>query len=909
MACHSENEDVGSYERDSFHSLGEKPFSAEVTHSKWCPSMDIIAVCTSDNEIWVHRLSWQKIWNLSDCSFVPAEDRDGEGSIRGSTFDIAESVNAVTISALEWSPDGLILATALSDGRIFLYENENGNFVYMISCPSRERAPITSLQWLQLSGVHDIGKEDYHSRYFGELPKLSTAGNSYSRSSSEHRTDILKRVLIEKSCSANILISVDSNCVVRFWAMGVLLVFTLNLNEVLSAEKCRISLEGLQEILTFCVDPSLETFSAVLKTEDGNAFFTSLPLTHLSAHKEACIEMAFQYWHCLYFVDYLEDSIASMTHAWEDILVGFDSKLQVLETPGTSVEAEFLSLLTRGQASLNMMEFLNFHLKDLVVKKLGNSVEVSYSNIEKLTLEHLHPAAQAFMHRLGHVKGQSSIRTKFENCGLYEDSVAKCMNDLGEFVLKSEELLQVTGKARIRFKAFFNWLHRCMYEIKGEEVPGNLQTNEVDRVLVAEFLKQSFNSKASSGEYISSEKHFASETVGQYFLDNNLHTPFDHKLTKWDEVSRELLRIEKISERYDSPLVEHNLEKSLLQTFNDLKKSVKNIFCGSDSGKEVPINPFICVRLDHCPSISSKQCDSRVFLRECKNEPSEVSPIFLKPCETKSTLVTRVALGLSSPKMTEEDHMLLLSYSFPEFGNVKGGALAGQFEASLCCICEPRRGILPGCVTKISSANFYERNSVCLGLLDCLDSRPFEFTPYFSVADIFSESSPIHLTSLLYSPTGKKRDFRSSTLKNHMLIGNEYSVREVLGKGIQRAGDKKCIQGSVVRSKKLCRVPTEVQCRSDVEAMKKIELICGANSKRGVGFVFYKSRMCMELLDLRTHDEEESDDEDDSSVDEAESDDEQDGGQRCHDPQMDDEESIDSSVSAPSIEMENCPGK
>ena len=75
------------------------------------------------------------------------------------------------------------------------------------------------------------------------------------------------------------------------------------------------------------------------------------------------------------------------------------------------------------------------------VKKLGLSLELSYTSIRKYVLSYLHSAIQHLQCHLSEVLGMARWYGQFGMLGLSEAAVQDCINHLGSFSLKSRELL------------------------------------------------------------------------------------------------------------------------------------------------------------------------------------------------------------------------------------------------------------------------------------------------------------------------------------------------------------------------------------------------------------------------------------------------------------------------------------
>ena len=76
------------------------------------------------------------------------------------------------------------------------------------------------------------------------------------------------------------------------------------------------------------------------------------------------------------------------------------------------------------------------------LKKLGHSIETSYSNIQKLVLKHLQAVGQALLYHLNDVRGMATWQEKFADLGLAVDSCACAVDMAASFMLKSSELQQ-----------------------------------------------------------------------------------------------------------------------------------------------------------------------------------------------------------------------------------------------------------------------------------------------------------------------------------------------------------------------------------------------------------------------------------------------------------------------------------
>lgn len=74
----TETNSVGCF----FKAVDEKHLSQEVKQMLWNPRMDLIAIAFTNGDVHLYRMSWQKVWTLTN----PQQN--------------------VTITSMAWRPDG-----------------------------------------------------------------------------------------------------------------------------------------------------------------------------------------------------------------------------------------------------------------------------------------------------------------------------------------------------------------------------------------------------------------------------------------------------------------------------------------------------------------------------------------------------------------------------------------------------------------------------------------------------------------------------------------------------------------------------------------------------------------------------------------------------------------------------------
>ncbi|KAH8815752.1 anaphase-promoting complex, cyclosome, subunit 4-domain-containing protein [Xylogone sp. PMI_703] len=108
----------------SLELLGEKSLHQSVNSRliSYCPSMDLVAVATVDQQVLVYRLNGQRVWGVSQKS----------GKLK--------------VEAICWKPNGNILAIAWSDGVVRLVGVESSKTVHQFATSNQE-SNITCIGW------------------------------------------------------------------------------------------------------------------------------------------------------------------------------------------------------------------------------------------------------------------------------------------------------------------------------------------------------------------------------------------------------------------------------------------------------------------------------------------------------------------------------------------------------------------------------------------------------------------------------------------------------------------------------------------------------------------------------------------------------------------------------------------
>ncbi|XP_025976270.2 anaphase-promoting complex subunit 4 isoform X3 [Dromaius novaehollandiae] len=491
----------------AFRQVGEKQLPQEVIFMAWSPKRDLIALANRAGEVLLHRLAnFQRVWSL------PPNENTGK-----------------EVTALAWRPDGKILAFGLTDTkRIILCDVEKPESLHSFSVDSS----ITYMQWMEVTEESSVLTSFYNAEDESNLllPKLPALPKNYSTTAkifSEEKSDEIMKLLGD----------VRLNALVLGGSSGFIEIYAYGMFKIAMVPGVPGSCRGL------CLSSDLKSLSVITEIQDSpdseaEMTYFQLDTSLLSSYLPEVTRMARKFTHISTLLQYIKLSLTCMCEAWEEILMQMDSRLTKFvqeKNTTTSVQDEFMQLLLWGKASLELQALLMNQLTVKGLKKLGQSIESSYSSIQKLVISHLQSGSEALLYHLSELKGMALWKQKYESLGLDASGIEDAITAVGSFILKANELLQVIDSSMKNFKAFFRWLYVAMLRMSEDHVLPELNKvmTQKDITFVADFLTEHFNEAPEL--YNRKGKYFNVERVGQYLKDedDDLVSPPNTEGNQW----------------------------------------------------------------------------------------------------------------------------------------------------------------------------------------------------------------------------------------------------------------------------------------------------------------------------------------------------------------------------------------
>uniref|UniRef100_A0A8D3CLQ3 Anaphase-promoting complex subunit 4 n=1 Tax=Scophthalmus maximus TaxID=52904 RepID=A0A8D3CLQ3_SCOMX len=454
----------------AFRQVGEKQLPNPILCMAWSPRRDLIALANTTGELLLHRLA-----SFQRVWSLPPSEYTGR-----------------EITALAWRPDGkskewlhtFSLFDLLIDYWLSALETPN-----RLSCLPEARVSNHALSSFYNS-------EDESKLFLPKLPALPKSYSTTSKIFSEEKSDAIMNLLGE--VRLNVLVLGGDGGFVELYAYGMYKIATLT------------GVSGTCRSLSLSSD--LKSLSVITEVRSANnnpeICYIQLDTGLLSDCLPEVTRMARKFTHISTLLQYLHLSLTCMCEAWEDILMQMDLRLtKFVQEKNTS---------TQG------------------LKKLGQSIESSYSSIQKLVISHLQSGSEALLYHLSEVKGMSLWKQKFEPLGLDSAAIEGAITAVGSFSLKANELLQVIDKSMKNFKAFFRWLYVERFFFKTFLTFWFFhQMTQKDIAFVADFLSEHFSENEEL--FDRKGKYFNVERVGQYLKDEDedLVSPPNNKGNQW----------------------------------------------------------------------------------------------------------------------------------------------------------------------------------------------------------------------------------------------------------------------------------------------------------------------------------------------------------------------------------------
>ncbi|CAI9087607.1 OLC1v1021715C1 [Oldenlandia corymbosa var. corymbosa] len=359
-------------------------------------------------------------------------------------------------------------------------EPSNIYFLYFSSF----RGAIYSLELLlivivQVDGSNVSVYEDRTSRFFPPQPRPPkmpglVPGDSGFTDDSE---DSFQELSNSSSRRFNILCSGDKDGNICFSIFGIFPIGKINIHSVslfqlhhshlncrlLSASIHKVALsKDLCNLVVLCsgevVEHGIES--------NGLLGFHSLVLdtSIFWNRKKELYQVALQASSIEDLTEVIQTSFSVMSKQWNDAMRTFHEKFNSLSTLianhglDSTPEEEFISLLCGARISPPLHQFLVQSIGEAGLKRLTKLVCGAAKDLQQILLDHVQPAAEIIVFRMGELRGLSRWRARYHNIGLDEILIENATEKAGMLLVQIQRCMIILSSVTQQFSNFFSWL-------------------------------------------------------------------------------------------------------------------------------------------------------------------------------------------------------------------------------------------------------------------------------------------------------------------------------------------------------------------------------------------------------------------------------------------------------------------
>ncbi|KAJ0179331.1 hypothetical protein K1T71_005043 [Dendrolimus kikuchii] len=575
--------------------VGERHVAYKVDLMVWSNRLDLLALSNFKGEVQIHRLHWQKVWNL-----IPPKDN-------------------VTVKAMAWRPDGKALAIGYSSGSVYIVDIEDREILdnYDLELEQLDEFDctkyyaITCISWAVRAEIYNSHREyniyDDSSIFLQKIP----ANNAYKNQASDSTSRDFKE--IQEPTQLNMLLVGYGTGYIYMNIFGRYPYGTIHLAQLAKDDF------GEYKVLDINMSDDFSVMQILYVDKISNNVLVALINTSvLSAYAEEILIVAHRHGQISQQMSYVDQTMNSIIEAWEHILLEMDTKMAYYaeSVPEGGVSADLLELLMLGSPSDELQLFLLQKLTANDLKKFGNSVELSYSTIQKLVLKQLNIVGQSLTYHLAELRGIARIPDRYKILGLEESTVTAAIKACCAFLNKCLELQQVIDVSMRNYKAFFRWLFVVIVRLLDEQAPSDIvKINQQEQSHIAEFLYNFDNVQVENSESGPDKPvRFNLERLGQYLQDQELTILPDDDDNLWHKFLKDNQCLLKDNDTI-FPMAEFK-KFSLFQQKKFLKSAIYDVFdiTQKDAGKYFSVlNHLKCYEEQLCGKLSDNLRVSQIF--------------------------------------------------------------------------------------------------------------------------------------------------------------------------------------------------------------------------------------------------------------------------------------------------------
>ncbi|KAI9890270.1 MAG: hypothetical protein M1814_004305 [Vezdaea aestivalis] len=446
---------------------------------RYCPSMDLLAVATEDQQVLIFRLTGEKVSGYSQ---------------RGSQPE------AKQIRLVKWKPNGKLLAIGSSNGSVRLLNADHCKIIHQINSPFESNKSLTCIGWTSIfanggkpppalnsridSGYATDGEKDLVLNLprslslidiEGSLPKLSCVpaiGSDDDVFSTRSSIDSIFHGPVKTVHEAiDVLLLGFEDGMLYLLIYDTFIIGSFD-------SKAFFTDDGTYNLLLHVSNAYDTTHSLLLTSSGGNngLYFVPMDLRFIFKLGDYLPLLAAKSTQLQNLLRYLLQVQISMHHEWK---AAQDLPSRLMQNVDEALEQQCYCnfvhaayhLAVTGDCYPPMKEWLVDELMERGHSRWDKAILNGYDNVRRLGHESLLPCLERCSVVASRLRGLARYEEANSSLGLSSKALNEIISTINCLIILAHTILRLLNSEQERFVAFSGWL-RHQITVQSSDVPG-----------------------------------------------------------------------------------------------------------------------------------------------------------------------------------------------------------------------------------------------------------------------------------------------------------------------------------------------------------------------------------------------------------------------------------------------------
>ena len=514
--------------KQSFTLLHDKNMLAPASASSWCPTMDLLALATTDGQLSLSRLEWNK------------QGGERENKLWSTNPD-------APVTSLGWRPDGKVLVSGHADGTVVLHHVEDGETLHVSKPHARA---VTSLHW-QTAPASDAARSAFAHQSAAARFTLPPRRSGAEKGAAAAAAATAKKSGTSKSSALvdhfdppdrlTVLVSGDARGTIALSAFGVVPLGSADLTVArgvgIKENQARASSRGVvvqhatasPDLSRVLVGFGVTESRSVKKNVDGGdddaivaSYVAVARVPLLAARSRELRDIAAHAAALAAANDAVRERVAAAAATWSRARGAFAKAASLLarrareehkahaaarrleEQSGNasvglvSLEDRFMALLAVGDVDLVLERFLSHEFDAAAARRVAKQIDAAATEVHRTLLRDVGPAAETASVRVAELRALARWRERTASAGLDETALDAAVASAERVALAAAAAARVATETAAGFRAFFALVFRAQRALAGKSPDGD-EANAIpaaDPALCRAFLERGLEADA-----------------------------------------------------------------------------------------------------------------------------------------------------------------------------------------------------------------------------------------------------------------------------------------------------------------------------------------------------------------------------------------------------------------------------